>query len=332
MTEVFNKYKNGKIYKIFNTINDEIYVGSTIQSLSHRMIKHKDDVKNTTNNYKTTICKLMQELGVEHFYIELIEAFPCESKEELNAREGVWVKAMGTVNKHIPGRTHAESNKAYRDAHKEQIKEYRKQYITDNEEHIVAQRKDYYERTKEHKQEYQKCDKVKEWKKTKNDCPCGGHYINSAKSEHFKSMKHREYEESLIHPDFPKNNSKELEQKKTESNEARKQQVKEYRDKNKEVLAEKSKEYYEENKTAINEYKKEWYNKNKESVLERVKQHAAEHREEKNEYYKERYQKKKAELSIKTDCLCGGCYTVMSKNKHFKTKVHQAYEETIKTT
>jgi hypothetical protein len=65
--------------------------------------------------------------------------------------------------------------------------------------------------------------------------------------------------------------------------------------------------------------------------LERVKQHALEHREEKNEYYKERYQKKKEELSIKTDCPCGGCYSVMSKNKHFRTKVHQAYEESIRT-
>ena len=196
MTEIFNKYKNGKVYKIFNTINDEIYVGSTIQSLSHRIIKHKGDAKNSTRN-QSTISKLMQELGVEHFYIELIEAFPCESKEELNAREGFWIKTIATVNKHIAGRTRAEYSKDYQDKHKEQIKEYRKQYRIDNKEHILTQNKEYYEKTKEHKQEYQKSEKVKAWKNAKVDCPCGGSYTNCNKSEHYKSKKHMVYEDTI---------------------------------------------------------------------------------------------------------------------------------------
>ena len=38
-------YKNGKIYCIRNTLDDNIYVGSTTQPLSKRMVKHRCDAK-----------------------------------------------------------------------------------------------------------------------------------------------------------------------------------------------------------------------------------------------------------------------------------------------
>ena len=40
MTNI-NKYQSGKIYKITNTINSEVYVGSSTIDLEDRMIKHK---------------------------------------------------------------------------------------------------------------------------------------------------------------------------------------------------------------------------------------------------------------------------------------------------
>ena len=199
MTEVFNKYRNGKIYKVFNTIDDSIYIGSTVQSLSHRMIKHKDDVK-SNKEYQTTICKLMKQLGVEHFYIELVESYPCDSKEELNAREGFWIKQLATVNKQITGRSRKEHYQDNKIQIQEKSKEYRKQYKIDNKETILARNKEYYQRTKEHKQEYQKSEKVKEWKSTKVECPCGGSYTNCHKAAHLKCAKHKAYEESLERP------------------------------------------------------------------------------------------------------------------------------------
>ena len=193
MTEFFNKYQNGKIYKVFNTINDDIYIGSTIQPLSQRMIKHKDDVK-SNKEYQTTICVLMKQLGVEHFYIELVESYPCSIKEELNSREGFWIKQMATVNKQITGRSRKEHYQDNEVQIQEKSKEYRKQYKIDNKEAILAKSKEYYQRTKEHKQEYQKSEKVKEWKNTKVECPCGGSYTNCHKAEHFKCVRHRKYE------------------------------------------------------------------------------------------------------------------------------------------
>ena len=37
-------YSKGKIYKMLNTIDDEIYVGSTIETLRQRMATHRGQV------------------------------------------------------------------------------------------------------------------------------------------------------------------------------------------------------------------------------------------------------------------------------------------------
>ena len=67
-------YQNGKIYCIRNNIDDDIYVGSTTQSLSRRMSKHRIDMNSErTQNYK--LYRKMRELGQHAFYIELIEEF-----------------------------------------------------------------------------------------------------------------------------------------------------------------------------------------------------------------------------------------------------------------
>ena len=188
-----NKYSNGKIYKIFNIITDEIYVGSTIQSLNVRLIKHKDDA-NRDKQYQTTISKLMKELGSEHFYIELVEACPCNSRDELNAKEGHWIRQLKTINKQIMGRSRKEHYQDNKIQIQENSKEYNKQYKLDNKEHILEQNKEYYQRTKEQQQEYQKSDKVKEWKNTKVACPCGGSYTLCHKAEHFNCGRHLKYE------------------------------------------------------------------------------------------------------------------------------------------
>ena len=47
----------------------------------------------------------MRTLGQYNCYIELVKAFPCNRKEELRAREGYWIRQIGTLNSHIAGRT-----------------------------------------------------------------------------------------------------------------------------------------------------------------------------------------------------------------------------------
>ena len=66
MTVVIDKYNSGKIYKILNNITDDIYIGSTYQTLSQRMTKHRSKVQDS-NQYKNSFYKLASHLGIDHF-------------------------------------------------------------------------------------------------------------------------------------------------------------------------------------------------------------------------------------------------------------------------
>ena len=114
-------YSKGKIYKILNNIDDEIYVGSTTETLGQRMAKHRRKMK-TTPQYK--LYSHMHKLGVSKFYIELIENYPCNDVYELRAREGHFIREIGTLNKKIEGRT-------------------RKEWCDDNREYLLAEKKKY---------------------------------------------------------------------------------------------------------------------------------------------------------------------------------------------
>ena len=114
-------YSKGKVYKILNTIDDNMYVGSTVETLGQRMTKHRYSMKTKQH---CVLYNHMHELGVTHFYIELIENFPCNDVYELKAREGHYIRQFGTLNMLIAGRT----DKAYYKDNKEHIDEYRKRY------------------------------------------------------------------------------------------------------------------------------------------------------------------------------------------------------------
>ena len=136
---VITKYQNGKIYKVLNTETDDIYVGSTCMELSDRMQYH---IAAQPSKQGRKLYQLMKELGDNVFYIELIENYPCETKEELRRREGHHIRLMGSLNMCIAGRT------------KQEWKE-------ENREHILMQCREYNERTKEHRAQYFKSEKVK---------------------------------------------------------------------------------------------------------------------------------------------------------------------------
>ena len=114
-------YKNGKIYCVRNNITDDIYVGSTTQPLSKRMAKHRMDSRREIKKHRRFYLKV-NELGVENFYIELIEECPCESLEQLRRREGHYIRKMGTLNHHIAGRT----SKEWLEQNRENKKQYDK--------------------------------------------------------------------------------------------------------------------------------------------------------------------------------------------------------------
>ena len=182
---MINKYQNSKIYKITDKAYTKCYIGSTVEYLCNRMAKHRFDYKKWCNGEKGSCSSfsLFEEYGVDNVIVELIEKYPCEDKEELQAREGHYIKNTECVNKNIMGRTDQE-------------------YYQDNREKILKQVKEYSEANKERKTKYHnsyyqnnkdKWDKLKEQQKQQITCECGCVLQKKAKSKHLKSKQHQNY-------------------------------------------------------------------------------------------------------------------------------------------
>ena len=179
-------YANGKIYTIRSYLTDNIYIGSTTQSLTKRLSVHKANYKGfIAGNYRNTTSFEIIKFG--DAYIELIEECPCENRNQLCKREGELIRLTACVNKNIAGRTKAE----YCDDNKEQIKEQLKEYREQNKDKIKEKKKEYYQDNKDKIKLYYQDnkDKINE----KFVCECGGNYIHVNKAQHFKSKRHLKF-------------------------------------------------------------------------------------------------------------------------------------------
>ena len=179
-------YKNGKIYTIRSYQTDDIYIGSTTQTLTKRLSTHKSNFKRWkkgTQHYVTSY----DIIKYDDVYIELLELWPCSNKMELCRREGELIRSMDCINKNVNGRTDKER--------KEYIKEYKKEYYQENKEKIKIKSKEYRAVNKESQKEYRAVnkDKIKEQRNKKVNCECGGKYTHAVKSRHLKSKKHQAY-------------------------------------------------------------------------------------------------------------------------------------------
>ena len=154
-------YNNGKIYKIeaINGEEGDIYIGSTTkQYLSQRMTKHRENYNRWKQgkHHKVSSYDLFEKYGISNCQIILLENCPCESKDQLHARESHHIKTLNCINKCIPGRTRRE----YYEDKKDQVLERNKQYRIVNKERVSGQRKQYYQDNK---------DKVLETKEAENN-------------------------------------------------------------------------------------------------------------------------------------------------------------------
>ena len=185
-------YKKGKIYKIESIEGECVYYGSTIQKLSMRMAEHRKHhkIKRGITSEKV--------LCFNDAKIYLVELYPCNSKEELFAREGWYIRNNNCVNKTIPNRTKIE----YREDNKDKIKIIKKKYRQENKEKIkkdlrewniknrdtqIKKKKEYYEKTKKEVLNQSKIQR-------NNDiyiCVCGIPCKRYRKIKHEKTEKHK---------------------------------------------------------------------------------------------------------------------------------------------
>jgi len=113
------KYQQTKIYKIEPICphdEGEVYIGSTTKKLlCSRWAGHVYEYRKTTARVRqqTTVNILFDKYGLANCRIELLELYPCNSKDEQNKKEGEYIRSMRCVNNHITGRTAEEYNKEY---------------------------------------------------------------------------------------------------------------------------------------------------------------------------------------------------------------------------
>jgi hypothetical protein len=222
-------YSNGKIYTIRFYDNDKlIYIGSTTQILAVRFGGHKININ----------CSLFQYIQENYngdfkcCYIELLEPNPCNNKNELDKKEGEYIRQYKTdnnyivINKNIAGRTRKQYNqdnadkfKQYEKDNADKIKERKKQYYQDNEDNI-----------KEYQKQYRKdnADKINQYRKDNAD--------------NFK-----EYQKQ-----YEKDNADKIKERK-----------KQYRKDNADKIKEKQKQYRKDNADKFKEYQIQYYQKKK---------------------------------------------------------------------
>lgn len=164
-------YSKGKIYVIRNNIDDRTYIGSTCQTLSQRMTQHRQNIKDLKKN-STKLYQAMIELGIENFYIELIEEYACETQEQLRKREGENIRSyQSTMNQAIAGRSAKEWYYDNIDINHAKAKEYREA----NKDKISLRQAEHYKQNVEKKKEYREAnkDRIKkvreEYKETANE-------------------------------------------------------------------------------------------------------------------------------------------------------------------
>ena len=167
--EDMSKYERGKIYKIVDNTNNNIYIGSTIQTLKERLRCHEKDLDSSSKSI----------IDNGDYDILLIENYPCESKKELEAREGFYIRNNDCININVPGRTQKEYyqdnreqklqyQKEYKKNNPELLKESKKKHYIKNKEKILEQQKTYVSNNKEKVSEYKKewCKKNREYQGT----------------------------------------------------------------------------------------------------------------------------------------------------------------------
>ena len=166
------EFQHGKIYTIRSYQTNRYYIGSTNhKTLAQRLGKHRSNYKEYLNNTRRYVSSY-EILKYNDHYIELLEIYPCNTKDELHRREGELIRQFKSdvVNIIIPGnRTieqRAEQKKQYRLGNIDHVKEQKKQYRLDNKEHI------------------------KEHKKQTILCECGLSINKDHKSRHLRLNKH----------------------------------------------------------------------------------------------------------------------------------------------
>jgi hypothetical protein len=102
-------YSKGKIYKITNDYNDDVFVGFTCDTLVKRFSKHKEDSRHK-EKMNRPLYELINKMGFGRFRIQLICDFPCEDRYQLCQKTCECIRLYGK-NLNLNGQEQVELKK-----------------------------------------------------------------------------------------------------------------------------------------------------------------------------------------------------------------------------
>lgn len=176
-------YQKSKIYRLVCNITGKQYIGSTVSKLSKRKGQHKEKYYKWLKGEKTHMTSFdIIEKG--DYDIILIEAYPCNTKEELLKRERHYIETMECINKQLPTQNHKE----WYEKNKEYVSKKGKEYRQQNKEVVALQKKKYYSENKE---------TLLSKRKVKVICECGSTICKITKNRHEKTKKHQDFIKTL---------------------------------------------------------------------------------------------------------------------------------------
>lgn len=154
-------YSEGKIYKIVDNTNGNIYIGSTTQMVCKRVACHVRNYKwhLNGNHYRVSSYNIIKN---NDYYYETIEFYDCNNKNELEKRERYWIEK-------------------YKEDYGDLVVNKCRPSITSEER--IAKRKEvsanHYDRSKLERSKKIKCD-------------CGWEITNYGYNNHLQSSHHRD--------------------------------------------------------------------------------------------------------------------------------------------
>lgn len=191
-------YFDGKIYKLHTDGFPElVYIGATTQPLCNRLTGYVSSfsTQGTEKNYP--YFKILEKGS---YHITLVENYPCNNKEELNARKQYHIENNDCINKselkevEIKKESYYETNKerikAYYEANKDKLIERQKAYYRDNKDKYVEYRMEHQEKIAEYKKKWRIANRDKVNSKRTVCKTCKVEVSHRGLSQHIKSKKH----------------------------------------------------------------------------------------------------------------------------------------------
>ena len=102
----------GRIYYLWSPGREEVYVGSSEQSLEHILRRHKTHVRNwlkDTGQYFSSFHLFYQRMAGHDVFINLLYEGEFENEKQLREMERIYIEELPTLNERIPTQTKRET-------------------------------------------------------------------------------------------------------------------------------------------------------------------------------------------------------------------------------